>query len=98
MDIRKNIFIKPKKENKLLDDIEKTIPSVNYNEPQPNLAKIKTEWRWRYLTIDGNVYIEISKKIYGKDRLYINNDSQWVHRDVSKEYDKYVTSTVYAYL
>jgi len=98
MDTRKNIFIKSQKQSKFLCDLEQNIPSVNFNEPQENLAKVKTEWRWRYITIDNNTYIEISKKKYEKNRLYINNESEWVQRNIPQEYDKYVTKITYAYL
>lgn len=90
-----NIFYKKKKIIKK-DDILNNIPIVHFNEPQKNI-KDKQEWRWRIYNINLEEYIEISK-IENNIRLYLDPNGEWVEREISNYYDKYLKREIYAYL
>lgn len=81
-----------------LDHIMSTIPKDRYTMPQPKLADIYTEWRWRFLDINGKDYVEISRKDSGKDRLYINKNKKWVNESGLEKYDMYIIKNIYSYL
>ena len=75
-----------------------SIPEPNVSVPVPELAKVKIEWRWRFMKINNKDFIEISQKEHNSSRLYINSECQWVSRTISSEFDKYIEKTIYAYL
>ena len=96
----KSVFRKYKKKNIFIskNNILNSIPEDNFDKPNKELSKTKVEWRWRLLNINSNEYIEISKKLKDNNMLYINNKSEWVNREISQDYDKFVDKEIYAYL
>jgi hypothetical protein len=80
------------------EDVTKLIPKVNYDKPQEKMIKTHTEWRWRFLKIDGDNYTEISKKNEDSPRLYVDSSGQWMEKSIPNKYDKYVEHIVFAYL
>ena len=90
-----DIFYKKKKIIKK-DEILNNIPIIHFNEPQDNIEG-KQEWRWRIYTINSEEYIEISK-IDNKIRYYLDPEGEWVNREISNYYDKFIKREIYAYL
>ncbi len=91
--------------NELLDsslskkEIIESIP-VNYLKNQnEDLAKINAEWRWRFFKFPNknNEVVEISFKPPNENRKYINKNGEWVERDISKDFDKFMISEYYHY-
>jgi hypothetical protein len=111
MEKKESVFLKHNKNNIDIDinnqnnklivykkDILNTIPEEHYYEKNNELSIIKIEWRWRFYKINDKEYIEISKKQHGNKRLYINNDYEWVERNISNIFNTYITKEIYAYL
>ena len=96
--MKKNIFrtINNKTKTLFKEDILNTLPDIVYNSTQDKF-KDKIEWRWRLYNINSNEFIEISKKTEIGERIYINNDSKWVNRNIPSKYDKYIEKEFYAY-
>ena len=90
-----DIFYKKKKIIKK-DEILNNIPIIHFNEPQENIEG-KQEWRWRIYTINSEEYIEISK-MDNKIRYYLDPEGEWVNREISNYYDKFIKREIYAYL
>lgn len=81
-------------------EILETIPKNRSLTPIKDWQKSKTtEWRWRFLTLPGDRFIvEISYiNKNSNDRIYFNRYGQWVKRDISPEFDRYVTKTYFCY-
>lgn len=90
-----DIFYKKKKIIKK-DEILNNIPIIHFNEPQENIEG-KQEWRWRIYIINSEEYIEISK-MDNKIRYYLDPEGDWVNREISNYYDKFIKREIYAYL
>lgn len=101
-----SIFISQQSFNRNIDgkitytNIMETIPENSSEFPLENWRELnKTEWRWRFLKFpDKKIKVEISYlKPNSKNRVYFNKYGQWVKKDISKEYDKYVIKSYYYY-
>lgn len=80
------------------DDIEKTIPESHTNKPDIKLRETFTEYRWRYLKINNEEYIEISyKDPKDEKRLYMSNNGKWIEKDVDEYWNNYVYKEKYSY-
>lgn len=80
--------------------ILETIPKNKQTHREGNWRKQKkTEWRWRFLTINGRKTAEISfMKWNSKDRIYfIPSSGKFEKRVIDVGYDKFVTKTFYCY-
>lgn len=77
-------------------DIIKSIPENNYKSEQPELGKIKTEFRWRFFNIKNKKYIEISCKESNGERVFFNNNS-WVPAIIDPCLEKYIDEEYYYY-
>lgn len=81
-----------------LTTILDTIPKGSLKEPIKNWEnKYITEWRWRFLNINDDHKVEISRQDKNKKRLYLNKTNNWVERYIDPKYDQYVTLTYYYY-
>ena len=80
-------------------EVANMIPHDCLREPDTELLKSKTEWRWRIFKFPDNVreIVEISFKPPDQGRVYIDKKGEWVNSEVSKEFDIYVTSEYYHY-
>ncbi len=79
-------------------DIYKTIPEGSLKTPVDNWEEHKlVEWRWRFMKFGDKKIVEISQQAYNDKRKYFNNFGQWVHKDISSKYDKYVDEQYYFY-
>jgi hypothetical protein len=96
--MKKNIFrtINNKTKTLFKEDILNTLPDIVYNSKQDKF-KDKIEWRWRLYNINSREFIEISKKTETGERIYINNDSKWVNRNIPNKFNKYIEKDFYAY-
>lgn len=107
---KNNIFVKKSEIPVLYDKVElnlvlETIPKGSFKESQVLLAATKTEMRWRFLHIpipnSDNIktIVEISRKApdVSKKREYLNKQMDWVKRDISSEFDKYVVDQYFYY-
>ena len=75
-----------------------TIPSTSLEIPINKWEdKYKTEWRWRFLKLDGSSAVEISYKNRGNERLYYNKYGKWVERKIPKGFDRFVDKEFYYY-
>lgn len=103
-----NIFIKKEdvgKYEKVInfpldnEQVLSTIPTSAVKKPNNDLLlKGSTEWRWRIFNFDGKKKIEMSYyNINMKSRMYFNNNGEWVERDISEKYDKYVIDSFFYY-
>jgi hypothetical protein len=98
-----DIFIKKTeciKENTKIskNEIINSIPKDSLKTVNLDLAKIKTEWRWRFFKIlNKNDIIEISFKKPNENRKYINRNSEWIDYTLGDEYDQYVVDSYYHY-
>ena len=99
---RRNVFMKPdaKMKNSVIEieHVMQTVPKTHYITPQEGLANLHTEWRWKFLDINGRTYVEISRKDKNHERLYINKNKDWVKQSGLEKYNKFITKTLYAYL
>ena len=106
--MNKNVFLK--RDSDLVDSISKkvtytsileTVPDDSTETELKDWKKLgKTEWRWRFLELDGgrsSVEISFLTSNKHKPRMYFNDSGDWVERDVSPMYDKYVVKTLYYY-
>ena len=80
-------------------DVYDTIPKDKRTTPLKDWRKTKyTEWRWRFLNISKKLVAEISYINYNSDkRVYYNRCGERVHRNIPKEWDKYVVQEFYSY-
>lgn len=103
MEDNSSIFIKqselPKEENKFsYKDIKSNIPTPNYNNPQLELRKTTTEWRWRFYNIYNKKLVEISfLNKNSNERTYVDKYGNFINTLVPKEYDKYIIEEIYCY-
>lgn len=79
------------------DTLMELLPKINYPKPQTDLRQKYEEWRFRFLDIKGQPFIEISKLDLKQKRLFINNQTEWTDYKVPAKYDRYVTKIIYAY-
>mgnify|MGYP000555980452 CR=1 FL=1 len=81
------------------NEILKSIPNNHFKKADDIMAKTNIEWRWRIFKFPNktNEVIEISFKKPNEDRKYINKFGEWVVRNISSKYDKYVIDEYYAY-
>lgn len=102
-DTTTSVFLKlsdlPKSEYKISkENISDFIPINATTEQNLEQAKISTEWRWRFLTINNKDIIEISQKNCDTNvRLYLNKYGEWKESNIDDFYDKYVTKILYSY-
>ena len=93
-----SVFSKNTNNRKLsATDIKKIIPDNAVDEINQNLQLTHIEWRWRFFNINKRKLIEISKKSYTDDRLYVDNSGAWIRYQMTDKYDKYVIRTLYYY-
>lgn len=105
-----NVFVPQKKSDMEpnSDDISGKITYTNIIESLPETHRIEpmdnwreqglTEWRWRFLDIEGRKVVEISGlRPNENQRLYFNKHCQWIKRDVDPVFDKYVKEVYYCY-
>ena len=78
-------------------DLQKMIPGDCNTDRDEDMETTHTEWRWRILKIGKTKYIEISFKNPGEKRKYINLDGDWVDREISDEFDRFVVKHYYKY-
>lgn len=80
-------------------EIINMIPKNCSKQKNTELAKTKTEWRWRVFKLPNkdNESIEISLKHPDEERKYIDKNGSWVNCKVSEEFDAYVTCEYYHY-
>ncbi len=82
-------------------DIYNTIPYTKTTTPldEDDWRKNKqAEWRWRFMKIGPKRVVEISYIKYNSQvREYQSKYGTWVHREIPKEYDKYVIESYYYY-
>ncbi len=85
--------------SKTYTDVYDTIPKNKQTIPLKDWRKTKcTEWRWRFLRINKKLFAEISYMNYNSyKRVYYNVNGERVYRDISKEWDKYVSKEFYSY-
>ena len=103
------IFTKKNKINKInikrkilsKQEILSSIPQDASVYENINLQSTKTEYRWRILNIENvkNEIIEISIKSQNSERLFLNQNGEWVENNNCNynDYDKYVTKSYYYY-
>ena len=96
-----NVFYRSA-ESELIDidinDVYSTIPKDNLKIPDRELKKTHIEWRWRFLRFGENLVVEISRYLpKNNKRFYLNNKKEWVTRNISSSYDKYVVEKYYYY-
>ena len=94
-----NIFAKEEQQvpKLTLTSIIDSIPVPNYPVGQFEWEKNHaTEWRWRILNIEGKEKVEISY-LKNNKRIYYTKYGEWVERNISPVYDKYVEKEYYAY-
>jgi hypothetical protein len=62
------------------NEIMSSIPEDAFTEPNQELLKTKTEWRWRIYSIPNkkNEIIEISYKEPNSDRMFMSNKGDWI--------------------
>ena len=88
-------------DNKILSkkEIIDSIPKPNFKKRNEDKSKTNIEWRWRFFNIPNkkNELVEISYKHPEKKRKYINQSGEWVEREISLDFDKYVTNEYYHY-
>lgn len=79
------------------DYIYKSIPKSACNIPDPELAKVRIEHRWRFFNINNRKLVEISIKHPNKERKYINSSGEWMDFNLDNRWDVYLTSAKYYY-
>ena len=94
MDLNDDIFIKKSNEPSY-HDVKKTIPENSVERPIENNTD-KIEWRWRFMKLEDDPVVEISKKSPGEKRLYFYR-GDWVERNIDTYFDKYVVKEFYLY-
>jgi hypothetical protein len=100
-----NVFAKKKPnvqiEKKILprDEIIKSIPKNAVEHENLELAKTLVETRWRFFQFpeNENETIEISYKTPTQERLYMNQNSEWVTYNLSSDFDRFIIKTYYFY-
>jgi len=93
-----------------IEAVKETIPKESYREQQPLLIDHMVESRWRFLHIPINYnenndnkniklkkMVEISKKIPGEDRLYLNKNMNWEKVNVDQMFDNFVVEQYFYY-
>lgn len=79
-------------------EILKSIPEDSVKHIDSELAKTKTEWRWRFFKIQNkNDIIEISFKKPNENRKFINKNGDWINFDIDNTFDQYVIDSFYHY-
>lgn len=74
------------------------IPKPNYEQPIPEFQGTwKTEWRWRFLAMQGRDVLEISYQTGNNPRIYFTNSGEWRERKIDPVFDKYVIRKMYHY-
>lgn len=83
----------------LSKDIMKSIPENALKEPDSELVKNKTEWRWRLFKFPDrdNKIMEISYNKPNEKRMYIDKYGKWINSEIGNEFDKFVTDQYYTY-
>lgn len=78
-------------------DIIKTIPSTATKQPNPDLQKTHTEWRWRFFNLKGRKLVEITKKSPSSDRIYMDDTGRWVTFDLKGNWEQFLVDSRYYY-
>lgn len=100
-----DIFYKSEKASKKFsfEQLNNIIPKNTYDHPQENMRSDKnnlTEWRMRKYQINNIIYYEFSfiqPNEKNNKRLYLNNECQYVEKEIDSSYDKYVIEEKYWY-
>jgi hypothetical protein len=79
------------------EHIIKSIPSEHHKQPQHNLAKFMTEWRWRMYKINQRTFTEISKKEPINNRIFIDNTGSWIQFELDPQFEQFITDQFYFY-
>lgn len=76
-----------------------SIPKDAFKNKNNELAENNTEWRWRIFKFPNknNEVVEISFKKPNENRIYINNNGEWVSDNVDSIFDKFVIDEYYSY-
>ena len=80
-----------------IEKIIKTIPPNYYNYKNKELQKNNIEWRWRFIKINNDIYVEISYKKPNNNRLFISKRGKWEEREVDEYYNQFVNKEIYHY-
>lgn len=80
-----------------LQDILESIPKDAFSTPSEKLLSSHTEWRWRFINLNGRKLVEMSKKSPNEDRQYMDNNGKWCTYNLKKEWDQYVVESKYYY-
>jgi hypothetical protein len=80
-----------------IDKIIKTIPPHYYNYKNEELHKNNIEWRWRFIKINNDIFVEISYKKPNNKRLFINKSGKWTEKYIDAYYDQFVKKEIYYY-
>ena len=99
-DLYNGIFVRAARHGEFnlnIRDVYATIPKSSVVEPILGLEDTKTVWRWRFLKFGDKIKVEISRKHPKGKRMYLNEKSEWVERNISSDFDKYVVKQFYYY-
>lgn len=80
-----------------IQDISQSIPQKSYRKPNPDLQSTHTEHRWRFFNLKGRKLVEISVKVPGKERIYVDNKGRWIGFRLKGNWDQFLTDTIYYY-
>lgn len=76
-----------------------TIPDRNIKYDPEWRKKKLCQWKWRFLTINQKLVVEISYKKWNSNKsyYYIKNENKWLTRIIDPVYDQFVTEIYYYY-
>jgi len=80
------------------EEILRTIPSNAQRQPDKELQKTHTEWRWRFFDLKGRKLIEISQKKPNHERMYVDTSGNWVAYNLRGNWDQFLEKSIYVYI